>query len=232
MHTKGSPADLHSNMHLTPALILQNIERARSSSACLIPTCGSCKHAICPENIQVGQLILRTSDPIGTMNRFHWRLIHQSCVANKGLETLKSRHDELINQPLLNRLKKLSVIDEKRKLPKEQQSTQGHVEELPKRSLQYSKLTELIKLNTSDALAWNPYVLARIYNIPEHYCEKICRYVKPMVEYSSTEVDTIKLIKTKVVIDVARFKTDESYLALYKKFVFSNFAKIEPRALE
>jgi len=149
------------------------------------------------------------------------RYIHFSYVTNKTLDTLRSKNDEQLNQALLKRLKNLSVIGGKKMTPNTNQTCSEERSRLPERSLTPQKLRKMTELYTNDPLIWNASVLARVFRIPEDYCKHICRYVKPMIDWVSSKDGHVKLVEQrKIVIDLARFKTDESYLVVYKRIAF------------
>lgn len=139
-------------------------------------------------------------------------------VRQKTSNTLKSKNDEQANQALLKRIRNISVIGEKKTvLPK---TDRGDTIDLA-RCLTFEKLGKLIKLHTSDPLIWNVSILSRIFKIREDYCDRLVNYVRPMVYLSTSRKDETKqLVNNPVVIDVARLKTDDDYLVIYKRIVF------------
>jgi hypothetical protein len=150
-------------------------------------------------------------------------MLSMNIVRHKTLNTLKSKHDERNDQALLKRLKNLSVIGAKKTLPplKASEIKGDDQADLPVRRLTMDKLSRMIHHHQSDPLTWSPYVLGRIFNIPEDYCSKLAIYVRPMIHWNKNVGEgNVRLLKTEFVVDVARLKSDDNYLVTYKKIVF------------
>lgn len=133
-------------------------------------------------------------------------------------KTLKSKDDEHNSQDLLKRLRKLAVTSERRPTPRPVKANDDQL-----RCMDFDRLKKLLRFYQSDPLIWNPSVLGRIFKVPEHHCENIVAYVKPMVFFATNEYDTVqRMMKTTFVVDVGRMKFDDNYLINYKKIVFPN----------
>lgn len=120
-----------------------------------------------------------------------------------------------IDENLLKRLKVFKINRQRRfEYPKEE------LKQDKSRIVTHDKLSNILKLHISDPLTWNENILARIHKIPEYQSVNLIKYVKPMLHYTSIDVDTTKLLKTSFVFDVARFKRDKSYFSDYQRLVF------------
>lgn len=139
-------------------------------------------------------------------------------ILRRCFSTIKSKNDEALNQGLLKRIKNISIIDERKKVPLRKISDN---EAEPLRTLTEGNLKKIVDLYYRDALVYNPSVLGRIYNLHEHHCSEVVNYLKPLVFFENNTMDeTTKLVKGSIVIDVARLKSDENYLSAYKRIVF------------
>lgn len=139
-------------------------------------------------------------------------------ILRRCYSTLKSKNDEALNQGLLKRIKNISIIDERKKVPL-QKTDDTQLDQ--QRTLTQNRLKKIVELYYQDALVYNPSVLGRTYRIHEKYCSEIVNYIKPLVFLENNTMEsTTKILKGSIVVDVARLKSDENYLTAYKRIVF------------
>lgn len=138
-------------------------------------------------------------------------------LSRRTYKTIKSINDESTNQPLLGRLKQISVS--------------GHTEIKPlpvpikqeqcRRTLTLENLEKILEYHVKDPLVWNESMLGRIYNVEENHCTTLCRYVLPFTQTArASKMGAEELLETQIVIDISLFKEDKSYLPLQQKLLF------------
>lgn len=134
----------------------------------------------------------------------------------RSIGTFKSTKDER----LLERLKYINLQGGKSTLKPAEPDPQKS-EQRPARNLTLNKLAKLTKQYTGDPLLWNASVLARVFNLPEEPCTQVVRYVRPLVNRISRELDEPeKILKTSFVIDVGRLISDKKYARYYNSMRF------------
>lgn len=124
----------------------------------------------------------------------------------------------------LNRLRKINIS---RKVVKVDQVIKDEIVEDKLRNLNHKKLEKIIELYISDPLTWDNYTLSRIYKVQNDQLASLIRYVRPMVHYTGSDVDTTKLVKTSLVVDISRFKRDKNYFPLYQRLIFPINPKVQ-----
>lgn len=141
-------------------------------------------------------------------------------ITRRTFNTIKSKNDERLNQALLGRLKNISLTGGKKTEPPVESKPAENSQDV-ERNLTFAKLSRLVNYYTTDPLMWDTSMLCRVFKIPEDSCENLVKYVQPMVYYAnSTMYESKKLMKTPVVIDVNRLKSDEKYLPRLQQLVF------------
>lgn len=111
-----------------------------------------------------------------------------------------------INQTISERVKLLNINKDTRHV--ELQKPTGPMYA----SVTLGKVDEIVKIYSSDPIIWKPYILSRVFRIPEHECKSLVEYVKPfayLLDNKSRELQ--KQIDSSLVVDVARLQEDKNY---------------------